>query len=129
MKLNPYRHYFLYAKNHYKRDNVFEDLKKIQCDYVGCDLGASITKADIIRVTSRAIQPILMKRYADPVEKYQEFLFEYGKVYVGHLQYEECSLPDAMILANLGIMMSSTIDEIDGSLGKADLNLLPKGGL
>lgn len=127
MKLNPYRHYFLYAKNHYKRTDVFEDLKKIQCDYVGCDLSASIAKSDIIRVTTRAIQPILCKRYPDPIEKYQEFLFEYGKVYLGNFQYEECQLSDAMILANLGIMMSSTIDEIEGSLGEADFNLLAKG--
>lgn len=34
-KKNNDRHFYLYAKGHYKKTEIFEDLKTIQANYVG----------------------------------------------------------------------------------------------
>lgn len=123
-KLNPFRHYFFYAKGHYRKTELMHDLKVIQCDYVGCDLSCGITPTDIISVTTKAIESILTKRNTNPIDSYIDYLLSYGKV--NRSPYEFANLPEAIILANLGVMRHSTIDEIEGSLGKPDFNLLRK---
>lgn len=37
VKLNPKRHFYLYAKGHYERGDMIADLKKIACAYCGQD--------------------------------------------------------------------------------------------
>jgi hypothetical protein len=37
-KMNSHRHFFLYAKGHYKTGDIFEDLGKICDDYLGHNL-------------------------------------------------------------------------------------------
>ena len=44
--LNPYRHFYLYAKHWYKRTDVVEDLRVILSNYCGIEL-QYITKADV----------------------------------------------------------------------------------
>ena len=125
--MNQFRHYFLYAKGHYKHTDVFADLQTIQRQYVGCDPICHIGKRDIIRVTTRAIQPILLKRYKDPLEQYQELVFEKSLVNKGFIVESERSLCDSIILANLSFMVDCTVTEIEGSLGDPDFSILPKG--
>jgi hypothetical protein len=127
MKLTPFRHYILYAKGHYKRTDLFSDLHAIQCNYVGCEKTADLTLEDMIRVTSRAVYSV----FGDiPVERYSEYILEYGRLYQGGFRYEYANLREAMILANLGILRHATIDDIarrNGEcLGNADFTILPK---
>lgn len=121
--LNRHRHYFLYAKGHYLITDMFEDLKKIQCNYVGCDLNANITKGDIIRVTTHVITELVNKHL--PLDHYVEALCYYGKKNVSPFDTEYKDVPDAIIAANLGILRHATIHEIKGELGKIDENILP----
>lgn len=127
MKHTPFRHYFLYAKGHYKTTDMVEDLLKIQIDYIGCGPEANIAKEDIIRVTTRAVESL--KGNHLPLEKYVENLCFYGKRYVGCFNYEPLGLQEAIIATNLGIMRHASIDEIEGGreyiLGEPDENLLP----
>lgn len=120
--LNKYRHYFLYAKGHYLIEDMFSDLKKIQCHYVGCDIGAHITKGDFIRVTTDAVKSL---RSMITVDKYVEALLHYGKLKVDPFNDETHNVVDAVILTNLGILRFATIYDIDGELGEIDTSILP----
>lgn len=127
MKLNPFRHYFMYAKGHYKQTNLLEDLHKIQCNYIGCDLNCTLTTADFIRVTSRAVDSFAKNL---TVEKYTEFLLEYGKIYKGGFRWDVAPAHDSIILANLGILRHASIHDIamldDSVLGDPDYTILPE---
>ena len=127
MKLNPFRHYFMYAKGYYKQTNLLEDLHKIQCNYVGCDLGCSLTLADFIRVTCRAVDSFAKNLTA---EKYAEAIMEYGKIYKGGFRFEIASAHDSILLANLGLLRHATVDDIamlEGSvIGEPDFSILPE---
>lgn len=58
-KLNPYRHYYLYAKGWYKKSkNIINDLKKIQSNYSGV-APEYLTIDDIITVINEIIYPII----------------------------------------------------------------------
>lgn len=126
MKLSQFRHYFLYAKNHYKVTDRFEDLCAIQRDYIGAGPNVQLTKADIIRVTTRAVE-FVQKNMS--LEKYVETLTYYGRTINSPWDSTPMDVFDAIIAANLSILGNSTIDEIAGSegyvLGEADYTILP----
>lgn len=128
MKLNKFRHYFLYAKGHYKVGNRIEDLQKIQCDYVGCDTGVFISPDDIVRVLSRAVDSL-----KEPMtcEKFSELLIGYSRQYVGGFQWKNVESPlDMLIETQLGILRHASNTQIsasgEGDLGDPDYSILEK---
>lgn len=128
MKLSPFRHYFFYAKGHYKQSSLYEDLRRIQCEYVGCSITTQLTMDDLIRVTTRAVDSVMAIGTA---ERYAEFLLEYGRIYKGGFQYEYASLKESILLANLGILRHCSNEDIarkNGEcLGEPDFTILPIG--
>lgn len=109
LKLNPYRHHFLYAKHWYKKsNNIFEDLKKIQENYCGTPaefLSDGLIVEVIIELTYRSIKSENMKiRW---IEKLAEAKHR-GEVIFECLCY-----------------LNSTPREIFGELGDPDPEILP----
>lgn len=116
--LNPFRHFFLYAKGHYKTGVILEDLGKICTAYLQHDLHQ---ENDRIRILFRATNTI-KKEYS--IEKVLD------EVLTASRQYDDpfdLTAKDSLIEAALRMLRYCSIDEIEGSLGEADFNILPAG--
>ena len=116
--LNPFRHFFLYAKGHYKTGVILEDLGKICTAYLQHDLHQ---ENDRIRILFRATNTI-KKEYS--IEKVLD------EVLTASRQYDDpfdLTAKDSLIEAALRMLRYCTVDEIEGSLGEADFNILPEG--
>jgi len=59
--LNRYRHFYLYAKGHYKKNDVMADLKKIASNYTAIDV-EFISSNDIIRILTTEIWRLMDER-------------------------------------------------------------------
>lgn len=121
--LNPYRHFFLYAKGHYERGVILEDLGKICTAYLQHDLHA---ENDRIRILFRATKTI---KKSFSVEEVLNEVLNSSIEYNMPFDFETHSLTakDSLINAALTMLRHCTIDEIEGSLGEADFNILPEG--
>lgn len=121
-KLNSHRHFFLYAKGHYKQGDVLEDLGKICTNYLQHDLH---NNRDRVRILIRATKTIKKQLSIEDVlalvlDESQQYNspFDFG--------HHEIFGKDAVILATLQLLRHCTVDEIEGSLGTADYSILPK---
>lgn len=119
--LNPYRHFFLYAKGHYKRGVVIEDLGKICTNYLQHDLH---NENDRIRILTRATKTI-KKEYS--IEKVLDEVLNASREYNVPFDFgmHDMSARDSVIMATLGMLRHCSIYEIEGSLGAADYSILP----
>lgn len=132
-KLNPYRHFYLYAKNHYRKsDDIVEDLKKIQKDYCGC---TSHIRDIILILHSEVYKHIKFEGH------FLDFLNDIHPENVWRVGYDygvkdektgiikrDIVLYDfhlAVIYKFLSILMLSETSNIEGSLGEADPKILP----
>lgn len=119
--LNSHRHFFLYAKGHYQKTEVVEDLGKICTNYLSHDLHSP---ADRIRILVHALstvrKPLVAEQVlAEVLEASFQFNhpFDFGK--------HEVTGTQAVIIAVLQILRHCTVHEIEGSLGEADFSILP----
>lgn len=121
-KMNEYRHFFLYAKYHYEETDVLEDMKKIQANWSGCE-PEDIYPSDIISVLSKLAYKYIIKH---------EYLFN---EFIKNIDPDKDiwwtkktdDRPQYMrtIEACLSVLRFRSVDEIEGSLGEADPNILP----
>jgi len=122
---NSERHFYLYAKNHYKKTDTLEDLKKILGVWCGVD-PEHITKTDIVRKLLSIAHPHLKSesKFLDFI-KYLEpdYLWAFP-MYIKEAG-SEYDFQRAVIHGCLSILALTRVDEIDGSLGEADSNILP----
>lgn len=70
MELLSERHYILYSKYHYKRNNIIDDLKKIQSNYTGVP-SEYITTKDILIILNR----LVMKMYVFESGEFSEYRY------------------------------------------------------
>jgi len=118
IKLNPYRHFYLYAKLHYKRTNVITDLKAIVADYCGFykeDASTNDVIRMLLKITSHHINNSdKFLRFMDELVSRINFPF---KIYDSPIEYiiDEC----------LSILQGIKVIDIQGELGTADKNILP----
>lgn len=124
VKLNPFRHFFLYAKGHYAKGVVIEDLGKICTAYLQHDLHVA---SDRMRILLHATDTIKKKMSIDKVlSEVLEASFQFNEPF--DFGKHEISGTHAVIVAALQIMRHCTVDEIEGSLGSADFAILPPLG-
>jgi hypothetical protein len=121
-KLNPYRHFFLYAKGWYEKNDTISDLR-ILCKDFNYNENASLW--DIQTITLDAIKEIMPKRFID-TERYVELLSQKSRI--NYLEPETYPLVIGLIKTNLHIMASTTKDMIEefGLIGEPNYNLLPE---
>ena len=60
-KVNEYSHFYLYAKNWYKKSGVFKDLIIILGEYTGTDI-EYLTNSDVICMMLSIVHPIVAKK-------------------------------------------------------------------
>lgn len=120
--LNPYRHFFLYAKGHYETGVVIEDLGKICTNYLQHDLHS---EDDRIRILISATKTIKKKfSIEDVLCEVLNCSREYNVPF--DFRQHDVSAKNSVINATLMMLRHLTVDEIEGSLGEADFNILPK---
>ena len=122
--LNPYRHFFLYAKGHYQRGVVIEDLGKICTAYLQHDLHSDNDRIRILfRATKTIKKPFTVEDVLNEVlnssRQYNNLPFDFGT--------RSLNTKDSLINAALSMLRHCAIDEIEGYLGEVDFNILPEG--
>lgn len=123
--MNSHRHFFLYAKGHYKTGDLFEDLGKICDDYLGHNLHNNGDRIEIL------IGSLKFVKKAYTLEKIMSEVFSQTHQWNAPFDFgkHEVSGTNVVVLATLNIMRHLTIHEIEGELGEPDYNILPKPGL
>ena len=58
VNMERYRHFYLYAKGHYLKSDIIEDLRKITAEYCMFDI-ADTTVYDIVSGLSMAVKPYI----------------------------------------------------------------------
>lgn len=126
MELNNHRHFYLYAKGHYKTTETLTDLKVIQGHWAGID-PEHLTKRDVAHMLLEIARPHIIKnelsfrdfvKYLDPAYlwSFPAFVKEVGENY----DYQ-----GAIIHCCLSFLQGARVDEIDGELGEPDPQILP----
>ncbi len=120
--MNSYRHFFLYAKGHYKQGDFIEDLGKLCTDYMGHDLHKPNDRIRILINTLDTLKKsisasALFNRVVDNGYEYN-IPFDFGM--------KPVSLEKAIIKSVLDILAHSKVDEIEGELGDPDFSILPR---
>jgi len=119
---NAFTHFYLYAKGHYHKTDLIEDLKKIAGNYTGCSPESESIGA-IMNILSDAITELLgndpngLKRFnyafMNNVAEFKNFK------QTPRLSYE------SYILTCLQLMAHCKIEDIKGEIGRADHSILP----
>jgi hypothetical protein len=108
-KTNPYSHFYLYAKNWYRKsDDVIFDLKNILSNYTGVDFKY---------LSERDVRVILLEISKKEIIEYKTFPFE-------HFIYN-CET-DGLISACLSVIACAPSGNLDRlPLDKPNSNILP----
>ena len=125
MTLNRHRHFYLYAKNHYKKTDTLMDLKAIQGMWAGMD-PECLMKRDVVHLLLGIARPHIIKsemafrdfvKYLDPnyLWSFPAFVKENGEDY----DYQM-----ALIHCCLSFLALARVDEIEGDLGEPDRQIL-----
>jgi hypothetical protein len=120
--LNKYRHFYLYAKCHYKQTDIVEDLKKIAGNYTGSS-PESERVSDIMSILDDAMND-LFKNVPDSFKKFSQ-VFLRNTVEQRGFNCEIRSSHLAYIHTCMNIMGDAKVSEINGELGEDDYNILP----
>jgi len=123
--MNSHRHFYLYAKGHYKKTDTLMDLKVIQGKWAGVD-PECLMKRDVAHLLLGIARPHIIRsemsfrdfiKYLDPAYlwAFSAFVKEVGEKY----DYQM-----ALIHCCLSFLQGTTIDEIDGDLGNPDPQIL-----
>ena len=117
-KMNSYRHYYLYAKHHYRRSgDIIADLKRIHSEWCGLK-AEDIDEWDIINVMTTEIYKHMNE-------------YQFGKLISGleplHWDGRRDDRPFALRLLEkyLTILALTEVKKIEGALGKPDPSILP----
>lgn len=82
--LNEYSHFILYAKGHYKKSILIEDLQKITANYLTCDW-EDVTIPDIVSLLLKACWKYGM---VETEERFSEFLNDLHPTNTWRVGYE-----------------------------------------
>lgn len=126
MELNNHRHFYLYAKGHYKKTNTLMDLKAIQGEWGLMD-PECLMKRDVVHLLLDIARPHIIKsdmsfrdfvKHVDPAYlwSFPMFVKEVGENY----DYQM-----ALIHTCLSFLALARVDEIEGELGEPDERILP----
>ena len=118
--MNNHTHYYLYAKGHYKGENLVEDLQKIQEQYTSCP-AEYITSNDIVSV----LLPLVFRHlhdYGNPDYFFTKFIayLDENDIF-GHPK--NMHFHERVISACLSILRYVRIENLN--LGEADPKILP----
>lgn len=112
---NVDRHFYLYAKNWYKKENTIEDLKKIAAYRCGLDI-TQVNTYDVLCILSN-----ITERHIN-FSKFIRSIFD-------HMRYQpdnrEKSIEEILIDAMLLSITLINVNEIPFELGKPDSSVLP----
>lgn len=114
-KLNADRHFYLYAKGHYQREDIVKDLIKLQANYCGMEeeyLHEKHVKEHLVCLAYKHIK--------------NEWQFIDFMAKVNNPFYFINDKGNGIIKACLSVLMETTVDSIEGSLGEPDYAILPK---
>ncbi len=110
---NPDRHYYLYAKHHYKDGGIINDLKKITANRCGlCE--KYVTVEDIIIVLS-----IITDNHINKLSSFIHRLNDKRRF------YDKDTTEISIIKTMLSILAYQEVKNIPIELGEADENILP----
>ncbi len=142
-KFNAKRHYYLYAKNHYKRsESIIKDLQKIQADYCECE-SEDVRPNDIILVLCNEVKKHIKyeSQFLDFIEAlHPERTWKVGYIHKDSNYFKKVINPHikfpkqynkpydynvAVISKFLSILCLTEVSNIDGKLGEPTTEILP----
>ncbi len=118
------RHFFLYAKGHYRRRDVLEDVRALVADYTAMS-SVQVSDNDVVTVLCDIAIPYLLKS-ADPVRAIRKAICDLVET-----SRRECKVLDArdVVSAMLVILGWARVREGEEEilhLGEPDFTLLPR---
>jgi hypothetical protein len=129
-------HFYLYAKSHYKKSDILEDLKIIQSKYCGC----RVTKFEAIEHIVSMVGKFLEKRPSLFID-FLEYVSPSNSWKVGYTHnlsnnnYNPINYPiydyyTALAYASLSILRNLSVTDIEEvekgmTLGEPDFNIFP----
>ena len=110
---DPARHYYLYAKNHYKEGNIDLDLRKIQSHYCAVPIES---------LSIRDVNIILQRLACIHIQNEGDFnrFMDYWRDYINCSSFE-ISVAKACLM----MLCLTRVKEIPFPLGEADPSILP----
>jgi hypothetical protein len=129
-KLNPYRHFYLYAKHYYQEGDVWADLQAILSEYTGIE-PQYVHRRDILEVLLEATMPHLVGPGNDQSRfcKLRGFLVHLHPASAWKINLKETDNYETRLVGWCLSTLRLTIVFKDGEdilrLGKADPNVLP----
>ncbi len=118
IKLNKYRHFYLYAKHCYKMTNRIEDLKKLVANYTGSDL-CNVQIKGIINVLEDAVFELLEGKLNTHARIIRAIHHKSHPMFYknGILGNTNPTIEEILIDAYIYILFSAEKTEISGELG------------
>lgn len=124
VKMNSYRHFYLYAKHWYKRTDVVEDLKLLIQERSLID-PVHLSVRDVIDNLEGLAWNYITKS-GNPPHFFREFVFDmFPDNRWKHGGDKEDSQEVTLIKKILSMMSIEQVKNIDGALGEPDPNILP----
>ena len=119
MMMDNLRHFYLYAKGHYKRsEHIFDDLKKILERYSSVN-EKYISKEDVLGVLNDIAFGYINKKW-----ELLDFVQDINPVNIVGIYKKEQSFFDRTAIAYLNRLWWLNVKDIEGDLGKPDPTLL-----
>lgn len=100
---NPYSHFYLYAKGHYPKTELWKDMLVILEDYSGCNAN----KWNLMTVISNIVAECVFKLYDNPAWVMGRF----HSALRGCIVKQNCGYDEAYVRASLVLMSMSPIGE------------------
>ena len=117
-KVNEYSHFYLYAKNWYKKSDVFKDLIIILGEYTGTDV-EYLTNSDVICMMLSIVHPIVAKKE----QVFKDFIHDI-RTESKSKRIVILTLDEIIIYKLLSILRCTNKDDF-GNLAKPDPEILP----
>jgi hypothetical protein len=120
--LNEHRHFYLYAKGHYKEDNIITDIAKLQADYCGLIdyKPAELFAYGVFHLIEIVIPHMKKEVHAKTI---------FNNLLDDNLWRIGAKVEDSMHIkyakASLSLLAFLKVSEIDGELGEPNPKILP----
>ena len=119
--INPYSHFYLYAKGHYKKGDKIEDLKKIQSSFCGVD-HRYLTEHDLMQI----LIPLAYKHISQNESLFYNLLsYIDPNSLINMYSKDNYNFQNGLINGILSTLRWIHPKDIEGELAEADKNILP----